>query len=138
MDAISKHIVGALRDGGAGDMVGDIRGEDVIVDGRLLKPDEKIHDLVDIVHDDFENNSKKDREIIVIDGRVYERVSGQDEKVYDLGDVVEKGAGDTLSDPGFNDKIEKRIVEVAERIARELVPGIAEKVIREEIEKLRK
>jgi hypothetical protein len=37
-----------------------------------------------------------------------------------------------------NDEIIRRATEIAERIARELIPGIAERVIREEIEKLKK
>jgi hypothetical protein len=40
-------------------------------------------------------------------------------------------------DPGLRDEIMKRADEIAEKIARELIPGIAERVIREEIEKLK-
>ena len=36
------------------------------------------------------------------------------------------------------DEIRKIVAETAERVAKELVPGIAERVIREEIEKLKK
>jgi hypothetical protein len=43
-----------------------------------------------------------------------------------------------LVDTGLHDEIMKRAVEIAERIAREVVPDIAERVIREEIEKLKK
>jgi len=39
---------------------------------------------------------------------------------------------------GFNEEVTKRIDEIAERIAREIVPVVAERVIREEIEKLKK
>jgi len=37
-----------------------------------------------------------------------------------------------------NEEIIKRATEIAERIAREIIPEIAERVIKEEIEKLKK
>jgi hypothetical protein len=137
MDAISKHLVGVLREGSK-ENVPDARTADVPVDGRLLKPDDKIHDLVDVIDDKAGAETKQDREIIVIDGRVYERVSRQGNEVHDLVDAVEKGSGGSLHDPGLNDEIIKMVSEIAERTAKEIVPEIAERVIREEINKLKR
>jgi hypothetical protein len=136
MDATSKHIAGALPT--VGGEVGDARERDIIIDSRVLKPDDRIYNLVDIAGDNIESDSKKDREIIVIDGRVYERVSMPDDEVYDLTDTVEKGAGGVMYDPGLNEEIMKKVAETTERIVKEMVPEIAERVIREEIDKLKK
>jgi hypothetical protein len=137
MDAISKHLVGVLREGSK-ENVPDTRTGDVLVDGRLLKPDDSIYDLVDVVDDNAGAEAKHEREIIVIDGRVYERVSRLGGEVHDLADAVETGSGGYLHDPGLNDEIMKRVSEIAEKIAKEIVPEIAEKVIREEINKLKR
>jgi len=136
MDATSKHIAGAFHTGGR--EVGDAREKDIIIDGRILKPDNRIYNLVDIAGDNIERDAKKDREIIVIDGRVYERVSMPDDQVYDLTGTVEKGAGGVMYDPGLNEEIMKKVAETTERIVKEMVPEIAERVIREEIDKLKK
>jgi hypothetical protein len=137
MDAISKHLVGVLREGSK-ENVPEARTEDVLVDGRLLKPDDRIYDLVDVIDDNGGAEAKQDREIIVIDGRVYERVSRPGDEVHDLVDTIEKGSGVSLDDAGLNDEIIKRVSEIAERIAKEIVPEIAERIIREEIDKLKK
>jgi hypothetical protein len=136
MDAISKQIVGVP--GEEGGEIGDTRESNIIIDGRLLKPDDRIYNLHDVSRDNLESDSKKDREIIVIDGRVYERVLKPDDTIYDLTDVVEKGSGDLMYDPGLNEEIMKKVAETTERIVKEMIPEIAERVIREEIEKLKK
>ncbi|HBH87148.1 MAG TPA: hypothetical protein DDY17_06060 [Syntrophaceae bacterium] len=136
MDATSKHSMGVLNGGGRA--VEDTRDHDIIIDGRLLKPDDRIYSLVDVADHTIEGDSKKDREIIVIDGRVYERVSRPDDTVYDHTDVVGKGSVGPVFDTGLNEEIMKRVTETAERIAKEMVPEIAERVIREEIDKLKK
>jgi hypothetical protein len=138
MDAISKHAGGVLREGSKV-AVGDTRGESVLIDGRLLKPNDMIHDLFDIVYDQSDHEAKKEPEIIVIDGRVYERVVKYEDRVHDLVDVVEMGHRSFPQDlKPEDDEILKRVSEVTEKIAREMIPGIAERVIREEIEKLKK
>jgi hypothetical protein len=101
----------------------------IVTDNRLLRQDDKIHDLVDVVEDTDMSIEKEDREIIVIDGRVYERVMKPSEKAHDIIDIIEGDAHD--------DAI-RRISEIAERIAREVIPDIAERVIREEIDKLKR
>lgn len=136
MDAPSKDVVGLLgEDGGE---IGDARKGDIIIDGRLLKTDDRIYTLHDVAGDNLVSDAKKDREIIVIDGRVYERVLNSDDAVYDLTDVVEKGSGGFMYDPGLNEEIMKAVAETTERIVKEMVPEIAERVIREEIDKLKR
>ena len=137
MDTISKHLVGALREGSK-ENIPEARTEDVLVDGHLLKPDDRVYDLVDVIDDDAGAETKQDREIIVIDGRVYERVSRPGDDVHDLVDTIEKGSGGSLDDARLNDEIMKMVGEIAERIAKEVVPEIAERIIREEIDKLKR
>ncbi len=92
-------------------------------------PDEEIIDLIDEIRDDRENlEAVKDNN---------ERVLKDDEEIYDLIDVVEEVPEGALRDEEFNDQIVKKVSEIAEKIAREMVPEIAERVIREEIEKLK-
>ncbi|KFZ44556.1 hypothetical protein KD27_05550, partial [Smithella sp. D17] len=55
-------------------------------------------------------------------------------EIYTLVDVIE----DSQTANNLNEEIIKRAAEIIERITRELVPEIAERVIREEIEKLKK
>lgn len=136
MDAPSKQVVGLLgEDGGE---IGDARKGDIIIDDRLLSIDDRIYNLHDVAGDNSVSDAKKDREIIVIDGRVYERVLNPDDAVYDLTDVVEKGSGGLLYDPGLHEEIMKMVAETTERIVKEMMPEIAERVIREEIEKLKR
>ena len=136
MDAISKHLVGVPQKGGE-ENVQETRTEDILVDGRLMKPQDKIYDLVEIIDDHEGAETKQDREIIVIDGRVYERVSKPGDVDHDLVDGIETDSAGSLNDVVLNDEIIKRVSEIAEKIAREMVPGIAERVIREEIDKLK-
>jgi hypothetical protein len=136
MDAPSKDMVGLLGDDGG--EIGDTRKGNIIIDGRLLKTDDRIYNLHDVAGDNLVSDAKKDREIIVIDGRVYERVLNSGDAVYDLTDVVEKGSGGFMYDPGLNEEIMKAVAETTERIVKEMVPEIAERVIREEIEKLKR
>ncbi len=137
MDAISKEA-GISREDGM-ENIQEARTENILVDGRLLKPDDKIHDLVNVINDNSSSSeNKQDREIIVIDGRVYERISEPVDEVHDVVDAVEKDSGRSLHKAGLNDEMIKRISEIAESVAREIVPQIVERVIREEIEKLKR
>jgi hypothetical protein len=43
-----------------------------------------------------------------------------------------------LVDAGLRDEIMKRASEIAEKISRDIIPSVAERVIREEIEKLKR
>ncbi len=63
--------------------------------------------------------------------------SAEDQVIYELTDVVEEGSPKAITVAEFNGEIMKRVAEITERIAREMVPDIAERIIREEIEKLK-
>ena len=92
-------------------------------------PEEEIIDLIDEIHDDKENlKTVKDESGWIL---------RDDEEIYDLFDVVEEVPEGVFEDRELNDEIAKKVSEIAEKIAREMVPEIAERVIREEIEKLK-
>jgi ferritin-like protein len=76
---------------------------------RMMKPGEQIFDLVDVLEED----------------------------VADAGVAVEKKTKIAVVNMGLQDEILKRVTETAERVAREIIPDIAERIIREEIEKLK-
>lgn len=99
----------------------------MMIEGRVLKPEDRIHNLVDFLDSESGFRGKN----------VSEMKSGP-QKIYDLVDVVERRPRMALVDTGLHDEIMKRAAEIAEKIAREVVPDIAERVIREEIEKLKK
>ncbi|MEA1971298.1 MAG: hypothetical protein U9N37_06770 [Thermodesulfobacteriota bacterium] len=61
----------------------------------------------------------------------------KDDKIYNLVDVVEEGPEEVLPVDILDDKIMEAVSRVAERVAREMFPSIAEKVIRGEIDKLK-
>ncbi|HDQ04142.1 MAG TPA: hypothetical protein ENN23_06175 [Deltaproteobacteria bacterium] len=92
--------------------------------------DKKIFDLVDVLE---EKNNKNNNEVIVIDGRGYEK----NHKVKTLYDVVNEDNENT-QEGKLNEEILQIATEIAERVTREIVPDIAERIIREEIEKLKK
>ena len=66
------------------------------------------------------------------------RVLAEKDVVYDLVDVIEEPRIDAIVGGRLQDEIMKKVAEVAERVAREQFPCIAERVVREEIEKLKK
>ena len=78
--------------------------------------------------------AKTANNLVVIDGRVYEKVKVSGAMLYDLTDVIEE----RVAASDVQDAVIRQVRETAERIARELVPGIVERVVREEIEKIRK
>jgi hypothetical protein len=90
-----------------------------------------IHDLTDVYE---ETNSVNNQEVIVIDGRGYENNTKNKSEIHSLVDVIE----DTRTANNLNEEIIKRATEIVERITREIIPEIAERVIKEEIEKLQK
>jgi hypothetical protein len=100
--------------------------------------DKKIYDLTEVYEDNNGSGRKlsesgNNQEVIVVDRSVYERVT-RDNNMHDLADVVE----DNYSSKKLDEEISKQAAEIAERIAREIIPEIAERVIREEIEKIKK
>ncbi|MEN6468702.1 MAG: hypothetical protein ABFD45_07110 [Smithella sp.] len=100
--------------------------------------DKKIYELTEIV-DERNGQSrnmpdgKKSQPVIVVDGRGYERVQSNGYPIHDLTEVIE----DAFSADQINDMVMKRVDEIIEKIAREVVPVRAERIIREEIEKIK-
>jgi carbon monoxide dehydrogenase subunit G len=97
----------------------------------LATEDKNIHDLTDVYE---EPSSVNNQEVIVVDGRGYENGAGNKSEIHTLVDVIE----DPPAANKLNEDIIKRATEIAERMAREIIPEIAERVIKEEIEKLKK
>jgi len=91
----------------------------------------KVHNLIDELKDENDVNSQ---DVIVVDGRGYEDDSLMNEEVYNLVDVIDEHQ---LSNKRYED-IMQRIEKMVENITRKMVPEIAERVIKEEIEKLKK
>jgi hypothetical protein len=100
-------------------------GDSIIID------DKKIYDLTEVYE---ERNGRNNQEVIVVDGRGYERISKDNKYINELIDVAE----DQLAANNLNEEMLKRVTEIAERIAREIIPEVTERVIREEIDKLKK
>jgi carbon monoxide dehydrogenase subunit G len=94
------------------------------------RDERKIFDLTDVLE---EKNGKNNQEVIIIDGRGYEK----NVKVNNLHDIVNEVEEKRLESQ-LNEEIIQRTTEIAEKIAREIIPEIAERIVREEIEKLKK
>ena len=71
---------------------------------------------------------------IIIDGRVLR----DDDVIHELVEVVEEGVRVNAAQAVSGDAdVRAEVARVAEKVAREMFPGIAERIIREEIEKLK-
>jgi hypothetical protein len=110
-----------------------LSGEDMkgvmMIEGRVLKQRDKIYDLEDVLSAGG---------LPATPAQVFPGKGASREKIYDLVDVVEKRPRMALVDAGLRDEIMKRAAEIAEKVARDVIPAVAERVIREEIEKLKK
>ncbi len=98
--------------------------------------DKKIFELTEIYderngHGRRVTDGSNPQQIIVIDGYGYERVKPSGEQIHDLTEVVD----DHLLPHQIDDAIMLRAVEIVEKIARQVIPEITERVIREEIER---
>jgi hypothetical protein len=102
-----------------------------MAEDSIIPDDKKIYDLTEIYE---ERNGRNNQEVIVVDGRGYERIAKDNKYIHELVDVAE----DQLTANNLNEEILKQVTQIAERIAREIIPEIAERVIREEIDKLKK
>lgn len=60
------------------------------------------------------------------------------DRIYDLVDVVEEGVGDPTPEGNLNEEIIRKVEEISEKVARQMFPRIAERIIKEEIEELKK
>ncbi|MEA3470797.1 MAG: hypothetical protein U9R24_03675 [Thermodesulfobacteriota bacterium] len=67
-----------------------------------------------------------------------DRIMKDGDRIYDLVDVVEEGPGAPAPESILNEEIIKKVEEISEKVARQMFPGIAERIIREEIEELKK
>ena len=150
-----------------GRAAGDDRGKGVIAGGQLLRQGEKIYDLVDVYDDQDNIELGEDLQGIVVAGQSNERRLGPNDKIFDLVDVVatlcvivvadadlpndkifdlvdvvenvaEEGVGVTFPYSGLREEIVEMVSHIAEKIAREIIPDIAERAIKKEIEKLKK
>ena len=65
------------------------------------------------------------------------RILTEDDRIYDLVDVIEETPESIPEGGTLEPEITALVSRIAERIAREMFPTIAEKVIREEIERLK-
>lgn len=91
----------------------------------------KVFDLTEVYE---EKNGRGSQEVIVVDGRGYQRKAKDSNYIHELVDVAEESS----ATGSLNEEILQRVTEIAERIAREVIPGVAERVIHEEIDKLKK
>ncbi|HLZ19673.1 MAG TPA: hypothetical protein VKO67_08680 [Smithellaceae bacterium] len=101
--------------------------------------DQKIYDLTD-VYDERSGHGRRStdkgpQQIIVIDGRGYERVNPGGQSIHDLTEVVDEQSMATIQ---INDIVMKQATQIIEKVARQVVPEIAERIIKEEIEKIKK
>jgi hypothetical protein len=106
---------------------GEERERVMMIEGRVLKPEDRIHDLVELVDSASGFREKNGSE-----------TGTGPERIFDLVDVVDRKPRMAFVDTGLHDEIMKRAVEIAEKVAREVIPDIAERIIRAEIERLKK
>ena len=65
------------------------------------------------------------------------RILTEEDRIYDLVDVIEETPERIPESGTLEPEITAVVSRIAERIAREMFPSIAEKVIREEIKRLK-
>ncbi|MFA5321073.1 MAG: hypothetical protein WC373_00225 [Smithella sp.] len=97
----------------------------------VIKEDKTIHDLTDAYQ---EPNNGNNQEVIVIDGRGYENNDQGKKDIYTLVDIID----DSQTGDKIYEDIIKRAERIVENIASKMIPEIAERIIREEIEKIKK
>ena len=96
----------------------------------IIKDEKKIYNLTDI---SSETDNGSGQEVIIIDGRGYENNAPDKKEIFNLVDVID----DPKAQENLYKEILKRSEEIVERIARQVVPEIAEKLIKAEIEKIK-
>ena len=105
------------------------------------KEGERIYDLTDVIE---ETPLRDDRGEVRVTRTpsVTERLAGetpdgirfaQEKKVYELSNLFDESQEGLI-----REEIRLKAAEIAEKVAREVMPGIVERVIREEIDKLKK
>lgn len=120
--------------------------------GQLPAINEKIYDLLDVVaespHKIFELSDIVEEpnphaevvpyEITLSDPGAHESLFKMDELSQEPAGIRSEEKPEEHPQSISEDVIEKIIVKTVERIARAMIPGIAERIIREEIEQLKK
>ena len=100
-------------------------------ENSIIKENKEVYDLTDELLDE---NNEIIQDVIVVDGRSYKNDYEIKKEVYNLAEVIsDNNNGDSI----YEDII-KHVEEIVERIATRMVPEIAERIIKEEIEKLKK
>jgi hypothetical protein len=97
----------------------------------IIKDNKEVYDLTDELQDENNGNTQ---DVIVVDGRGYENDSEIKKELYTLVEVI----NDNKMGERIYEDIFKRLEEIVERIAIRMVPEIAERIIKEEIEKLKR
>lgn len=100
------------------------------MDAHSIKEADKVHDMTEAIKDDDHDNHS---DVIVVDGRGYENNPLLEEEVYNLVDVVQ----DPSTDGGLPDDFDARLEALVEKSVRQWLPEIAERIIRDEIKKLK-
>jgi hypothetical protein len=115
--------------------------EETDMEKSTVKEGDRIYDLTDVVEETPLRDDRGDFKVTRTPP-VKERLAGDareeilfsdEKKVYELSNLF-----DESQEGQIREEIRRKAAEIAERVAREVMPGIVERVIREEIEKLKK
>ncbi|MBN1614959.1 MAG: hypothetical protein JW950_10880 [Deltaproteobacteria bacterium] len=109
----------------------------MITDVRQWKPGDKVYELVDVIEEEREALDLEPGIVAVDRGESFRHIPMPGERIFDLLDVIEEDIPASLPDLISREEMMQKVSEIAERISREIIPAIAERVIREEIEKLK-
>jgi len=115
---------------GPGDRIYDLN--EIVDDART-----KIYDLTDVVEEPDVLRNREPHEVLVIDGRGYETEPPPADIIHDLVDAIEEKPTPEQPHGLSQEEVKRLISETVEKMAREMIPAIVERVIREEIEKLK-
>jgi hypothetical protein len=112
----------------------------MITDVREWKPGDRIYELVDIIEEGEPSAGMEPGLGRIVAGEMetsLRRRPMPGEKIFDLLDVITEEVAAFVPDLIPREEMVRRVSEIAERISREIIPVVAERVIREEIEKLK-
>ncbi len=111
--------------------------EETGMEKPTYKEGERIYDLTDVIEEPPLKIDRGDPATTAKEQTAGEALGEvlfpKDRKVYDLTNLFDEN-----QEVQIREEIRRKAVEIAERVAREVMPGIVERVIREEIEKLKK
>lgn len=98
---------------------------------------DKIHELIDIIEEPKPLLKEEPQGTLVINGRGYQEVLPQERNTPDLLDIAVEKPLAKQPMVLLEDELKREILATVERMTREMFPDIAERIIREEIEKLK-